>query len=299
MCTSQIEEDRRKDSTYFSRRCRYDKKVEEHFIFWPSSQPRRLWINASVSCLCSPAGNIERAETNRRRLQWRAEDWTQHCKRPSDQSCRSQLLASSVLCLRPFLFVFESLHETPCFVTHFSPGSFLAAGDRLLQPDQVLWHGEVWVQRVRGVWALSEGLFEGRRLPHSHCLCHDVSSYFSRHTVCVCFFLFFFFSTFWMIRSRTQTKPSWTWSLRYQSCMTSQRYLLFLVLVLWLRSSLKRIFSPLTNWLLIWIESYCHPERATKSKSKEWVNTLNHYSSITWVSACFDSSSGHVVPPLQ
>lgn len=28
----QIEEDRRKDSTYFNRRCRYDKKVEDRFI---------------------------------------------------------------------------------------------------------------------------------------------------------------------------------------------------------------------------------------------------------------------------
>lgn len=127
MCV-QIEEDRRKDSTYFNRRCRYDKKVEKRFFYQPSSQPQGHWINAplclSASCLCPPASNIERTEANGGRLQWGAEDWTQHCKTSTDQSWPFQLFVSSFLPLRLFLFVFESLGETPCLVTHFSPGSF-------------------------------------------------------------------------------------------------------------------------------------------------------------------------------
>lgn len=63
-----------------------------------------------------------------------------------------------------------------------------------------------------------------------------------------------------MIRSHTQTKPSWIWSSRSQSCMTLQRYLFFLVLQILLRSS---FLSP--PYLLSFI-SYCHPETATKLK---------------------------------
>lgn len=40
-----------------------------------------------------------------------------------------------------------------------------AATDRLLQPDQVLRHGEVWVRRFWSVWALSEGLTQGKSRP--------------------------------------------------------------------------------------------------------------------------------------
>lgn len=60
----------------------------------------------------------------------------------------------------------------------FSPGTFLAAGDRLLQLDQVLRHGEVWVQRVWGVWALSAGL------PAGEGLCHDLSYCLGRCCSC-------------------------------------------------------------------------------------------------------------------
>ena len=44
------------------------------------------------------------------------------------------------------------------------------------------------------------------------------------------FFISFSSSTFWATRFPTQTKPSWTRSSRYQSCMTLQRYYLYLCL---------------------------------------------------------------------
>lgn len=54
------------------------------------------------------------------------------------------------------------------FSSTFNSLQFLhvsAAAYRLLQPDQVLWHGEVWVQCVWGIWALSEGLPQGKSRP--------------------------------------------------------------------------------------------------------------------------------------
>lgn len=71
--------------------------------------------------------------------------------------------------------------------------------------------------------------------------------------------------------------------------MTSQRYWFFCLIF-------EMIISPLTYLLLI--KSHCYLGSETKSKSKAWWVNISKHGALK-VSACSDSSSGHVLPPLQ
>lgn len=114
--------------------------------------------------LCSPACNLKRAETDRRRLHRGPEDWAQH---------RMISLCFILEVIKKYLH--QKMINYPCHCLHVS-----AAADWLLQSDQVLWHGEVWIWCVWRVWAVSEGLPQGKSKPafthylHIRSCCKDV-----------------------------------------------------------------------------------------------------------------------------
>lgn len=102
-CLWQIDDDKRKDSTYFRHRGRYDKKVQKTKTTTQKNEgfPLLFWL----ACVCfSTACHLERAEANGRRLQWNPEDRAQHCK---THDCGAFLEHSSkwteLICLRQHL----------------------------------------------------------------------------------------------------------------------------------------------------------------------------------------------------
>lgn len=81
-CLLQIDDDRRKDSTYFRHRGRYDKKVQT--TKKSDGHHRRSWSSAAFLTYLFPphpaACHLEGAEANGWRFQRKPEDRAQHCK---------------------------------------------------------------------------------------------------------------------------------------------------------------------------------------------------------------------------
>lgn len=105
LCLWQIDDDKRKDSTYFRHRGRYDKKVQTTKTRQTRHKKMRVSRCFSDLCVCfSTACHLERAEANGRRLQWNPEDRAQHCK---THDCGAFLEHSSrwteLICLRQHL----------------------------------------------------------------------------------------------------------------------------------------------------------------------------------------------------